>query len=119
MQPRDRTSLEDIAEQARIIQQYLFAYTLDSFICDTVRQDAVIRRFEILGEAASRLSETFRHAHSQVEWQVIRNMRNFLIHVYDAVDITIVWNTVQLDLAPLLLAVEQILAEETTSAGSD
>lgn len=118
MQPRDRVSLEDIAAQARIIQQYLLGYTHDSFLGDSVRQDAVIRRLEIIGEAANRLSVEFCQAHLQVEWRVISGMRNFLIHACDAVDIEIVWKTAQLDIAPLLLAVEQILAADTASTES-
>lgn len=116
MQPRDRVTLEDIAAQARTIQRYLLEYTHDSFIGDTVRQDAVIRRLEIIGEAANRLSVEFCQTHYQVEWRVISDMRNFLIHAYDAVDIEIVWKTAQLDIAPLLMAVEQILAADTESA---
>ena len=109
MQQRDRTSLQDIAVQVHTIQRYIAGYTCETFLADAVKQDAVIRRFEIIGEAATRLSEDFRAAHPEVDWRNIRNMRNFLIHVYDAVDMLIVWKTIELDLAPLLAAVEGML----------
>jgi uncharacterized protein with HEPN domain len=110
MKPRDRTSLQDIADQVHIIQQYLDGYTHDAFLNDLIRQDAVIRRFEIIGEAATRLSADFRDCHPEIPWQRIRAMRNFLSHVYDAVDLSLVWKTAQEDLPPLLIAVARVLA---------
>ncbi len=112
MKPRDRVSLQDIIEQIHTIQQYVAGYTEETFLRDAIRQDAVIRRFEIIGEAATRLSDEFRAAHPEVKWRDIRDMRHFLIHVYNAVDLTIVWKTVQADLTPLLVAVERILADD-------
>ena len=114
MKPRDRVSLQDIIEQIHTIQQYVEGYSLESFLSDTIRQDAVIRRFEIIGEAATRLSDDFRASHPEVNWLDIRDMRNFLSQADNAVDLTIVWKTVQEDLAPLLLTVERILAEDTS-----
>ncbi len=114
MKPRDRASLQDIVEQIHIIWQYLAGYTREAFLTDPIRQDAVIRRFEIIGEAATRLSGEFRAAHPEVEWRDIRDMRNFLIHVYNAVDMTIVWKTAQENLEPLLTAVEKMLSEDAS-----
>lgn len=116
MMPRDRTCLQDITVQIHTIQRYIEGYTRETFLRDPIRQDAVIRRFEIIGEAAARLSDDFRAAHPEVEWRDIRDMRNFLIHAGDAVDMAIVWKTVQEDLEPLLTAVEQMLAEDVSSA---
>ncbi len=115
MKPRDRSSLQDITEQVRIIQQYTAGYTYEEFLNDSKSQDAVIRRFEIIGEAATCLPDEFRSNHPEVDWQGIRNMRNFLIHVYHAVDMEIIWKTIQEDIGPLLNAVERILAKDTTS----
>ncbi|MEI7834534.1 MAG: DUF86 domain-containing protein [bacterium] len=112
MQPRDRVSLQDIVEQINTIQEYLVGQELEDFLQDTMRQDAVIRRFELIGEAATRLSDEFRTSHPEITWRTIRDMRNFLIHVYDSVDITIVWTTAHNDITPLLRAVEKMLGEE-------
>ena len=112
MLQRDRGSLLDILEQIRIIGEHLNGITLDTFLTDVLRQDAVLRRIEIIGEAATRLSSNFRDAHPEVEWRVIRDMRNFLIHVYDMVNYNKVWETVQNDLEPLKQAVEKILEDE-------
>jgi len=112
VKPRDRTSLLDIIEQIHTIQRYVAGYTREIFLDDPVMQDAVIRRFEIIGEAATLLTDEFRALHPEVNWRDIRDMRNFLIHVYDAVDMMIVWKTTQEDLHPLQAAVEKILAED-------
>lgn len=117
MQPRDRTSLLDIIDQIQIIRSHLTGITYEDFMSDVLRQDAVTRRIEIIGEAATRLSSAFRDAHPEVEWRDIRDMRNFLIHVYDQIDYEKVWDTVQQDLTPLLTAVERILAEDAASSG--
>lgn len=92
--------------------------THEAFLADMLRQDAVMRRIEVIGEASTRLSNEFRNAHPEVEWRDIRDMRNFLIHVYDQVDYDKVWDTVQQDLTPLLTFVERIIAEDVASSGS-
>ena len=66
-----------------------------------MRQDAVIRQFEIIGEAASRISKDFLEQHSDFPIKEAIEMRNFLIHGYDEVDIKVVWKTLQEDI-PLL-----------------
>ena len=113
MLPRDRASLLDILEQIRVIGTHMHGVTREAFLTDVLRQDAVMRRIEVIGEAATRLSSAFRDAHPQVEWRDIRDMRNFLIHVYDMVNYNKVWETIQQDLAPLKNAVEAILAADT------
>jgi uncharacterized protein with HEPN domain len=111
MQPRDHASLLDIAKQVHAIQGYLAGVTRETFLNDTMRQDAVIRRFEIMGEAANRLSPALRDAHPEVPWRLMRDMRHFISHAYDKVDAETIWDTAGTDIAPLLEAVERILNE--------
>ena len=81
---------------------YMEGCTLESFTGDTKLQDAVIRRLEIIGEAARRVSEETRAVHPNLPWRQMIGMRNQVIHMYDGVDIDVVWATVQEDLPPLL-----------------
>jgi uncharacterized protein with HEPN domain len=106
--------LLDILEHIRVIGEHLQGVTHEAFMGDVLRQDAVLRRIEVIGEAATRLSPELRAAHPEVPWQQIRDMRNFLIHVYDQVNCDRVWDTVQQDLAPLRQAVEEMLATPHT-----
>lgn len=64
---------------------------------------------EIVGEAASRPSEAFRAEHPELPWKAIVAMRNRLVHAYFDIDREIVWNTVAMDLPPLITAVETLL----------
>jgi uncharacterized protein with HEPN domain len=67
-----------------------------------MRYSAVIREFEIIGEAVGKLSATLKQACPEVPWQDIKDFRNLLIHEYFGVDLEIVWNTIQ-DELPILM----------------
>ena len=103
---RDPQYLLDIVEAAKLARSYVVGKTQDEFLQDTFCQDAVIRRLEIIGEAARRLSRTARIALPELTWNAMIGMRNLLIHEYDGVDLNIVWDTVQKDLPTLIKAIE-------------
>lgn len=74
---------------------------------------ALAWRLSVIGEAAARLSSTTREQHATIPWTRIVGMRNRLIHGYDAIDLEIVWQTVHVDLPPLVADLERILAPTT------
>jgi len=76
---------------------------------DRLLQLALTRLLEVLGEAAWRVSTTWREAHPEVPWGAIIGMRNRLIHAYDNVDLALVWSTVQDDVPRLVQALERIV----------
>jgi uncharacterized protein with HEPN domain len=78
---------------------------------------AVVRGLEIIGEAASQVSEATRQACPDIPWPLIVGMRHRLIHAYFDVDLDRVWDTVMLDLPPLIMALERVLGTEKTHAG--
>ncbi|WP_295187971.1 HepT-like ribonuclease domain-containing protein [Sediminibacterium sp.] len=69
----------------------LFGLTLEQFSADSKTVDAVIRNFEIIGEAANRLPEDFKEKHSDIDWHKIRGFRNRIVHDYFGIDYSIVW----------------------------
>ena len=89
--------------------EYLEKISYEEFVKDTVVQDAVIRRIEIIGEASNRISDQSRNKYSQMPWVEMKGMRNLLIHEYDEIDLKEVWNTVKNDLLPLIKEIEKIL----------
>ncbi len=107
---RDKEYLLDILEAAKLALAYVDKKSKEEFFNDTQCQDAVIRRLEIIGEAAARrISEEMRAAYPDLPWSDMIGMRNVIIHEYDDVDLVIVWETVHNDLPPLIDALEKIL----------
>lgn len=60
-------------------------------MADSKTVDAVIRNFEIIGEAANRLSDEFKDKYPSIDWHKIRGFRNRIVHDYAGVDVNIVW----------------------------
>jgi uncharacterized protein with HEPN domain len=106
---RDREYLLDILESARLVCGYLRDKTEQEFLDDVQCQDSVIRRLEVIGEAARRISDEGRAALPDLPWKAMIGMRNVMIHGYDDVDLAVVWNTVKDDLPKLVEALERSL----------
>ncbi len=88
------------------------AYTYDgkeAFMRTPMIQDAVIRNFEIIGEATKRLSPELRSAYSDVPWQQMAGLRDVLIHDYLKVNLNLVWQIIEQNLPILKPKVEAIL----------
>jgi uncharacterized protein with HEPN domain len=96
--------LADILESGLAIQSYVQGIEFKGFADDRMRYSAVIRKFEIIGEAVGKLPEDIKAKHPNVPWREIKDFRNMLIHEYFGVDLRIVWNAIHQDL-PLLLDV--------------
>jgi uncharacterized protein with HEPN domain len=83
--------VEDIIESANKILEYTSNLSFQEFTTDSKTIDAVIRNFEIIGEAANRLPEDFKEIHSNIDWHRIRGFRNRIVHDYFGIDYSIVW----------------------------
>ncbi|MFZ2445268.1 MAG: DUF86 domain-containing protein [Syntrophobacteraceae bacterium] len=89
----------------------IVAYTRDgrdAFMADPKTQDAVVRNFEVIGEASKRLPTEFTTAYPQVPWRRMAGFRDILIHAYDRVDMDEIWNIIDQHLPQLLSAIEDI-----------
>jgi len=109
---RDDTYLVDILESAKIALDYVFDKDWDAFYEILQVQDAVVRRIEIIGEAARRISLETRDKYPQIPWREMTSMRNLVIHEYDVVDIKQVWDTVQNKLPLLIEELSKIVPTE-------
>jgi len=101
----------DILESGEAIKNYVEGIDFRDFTQDRMRYSAVIREFEIIGEAVGKLSDTLKQAFPEVPWQDIKDFRNLLIHEYFGVDLEIVWNTIQDELPILIATVREIEKE--------
>ncbi len=99
---RDETYLLDVLESAKIALDYDFDKTWDQFYGDMQCQDSVVRRIEIIGEAARCVSQETRDKYPQIPWREMTSMRNLVIHEYDVVDINQVWDTARKKLPALI-----------------
>lgn len=106
---RDRAHLLDILEAARLAVAYLEGLSEEEFLADSQRQDSAIRRLEIIGEAARRVSSETQADHPEIPWSAMIGMRNILIHRYDDVDLSLVFRTVRTDLARLIAVLEPLV----------
>ena len=83
----------------------------EPFLQDAKTQDAVIRNFEIIGEAAKRVSQGTQSRAPKIPRERIAGFRDVLIHQYAGVDLTEVWKRVEQDLLPLLRHLRALLSE--------
>jgi uncharacterized protein with HEPN domain len=106
---RDAANLLDILQSAVKAVEYTEGVHVDEFLKNTIIQDAVIRRMEIIGEAARRISQDCKNKYPDLPWKEMTSMRNLLIHEYDDVDGEEVWLTVKNDLPKLISALQIIV----------
>jgi uncharacterized protein with HEPN domain len=83
----------------RKIKSYTAGLEEEGFLKSSIVQDAVIRNFEIIGEATKKLDDDLRLKYPEIEWKKISGMRDKLIHDYIGVDLWAVWNVVE-DILP-------------------
>lgn len=109
MTPRDRASLIDIVNAARLAQSFVQDTTWASFAADVKTQSAVLYQIAIMGEAVKRLSPEVREQHPEIDWRAMAGMRDKLIHDYEGVDVERVWLVLQSNLPELLQTITAIL----------
>lgn len=114
MSKRDNLLLvQDMLDSANKIQEYTFGFTLNDFIEDDKTIDAVVRNFEIIGEAATRIHLDFQVENAQIPWNKLKGYRNRLIHEYFGVDYQIVWDVISDDLSALIKELKNLIEDKT------
>jgi uncharacterized protein with HEPN domain len=98
----------DIKEAIEAVFAYTQHITFDDFKLDRMRYSAVIREFELIGEAVGNLADSVKENYPHIAWQDIKDFRNLLIHEYFGVDLEIVWNVIRGDLPSLYETIEKI-----------
>jgi uncharacterized protein with HEPN domain len=101
--------LEDMLDSALKIKRYTNSLNYESFIEDEKTIDAVIRNFEIIGEAANRIGDDFRITNPMIEWDRMRGLRNRIVHDYFGIDYEIVWEIIETDLDQLIDQIQSLL----------
>ncbi|TVQ64893.1 MAG: DUF86 domain-containing protein [Balneolaceae bacterium] len=101
--------LQDIMESIGHIQQFLEGVSEEEFYKNVEKQDAVLRRLEIIGEAVKHLPDEIRESYSDVPWRQIAGMRDMIIHEYFGVTLEMVWIVATEDILDLKIKIEEII----------
>jgi len=111
---RVRDYLEHIAQAIANIREYTAGMDAAAYLADRKTQDAVVRNFEVIGEACNNLVKRhpeYATSHTEIPWNFAYEMRNALAHGYFKVDHHIVWRTIEVDLPALAKAVHAALSQ--------
>lgn len=106
---KDRIRIQHMLDAAERIVSFTDGISKEQFLKDEKLNLAVIRLFEILGEAANNISDELREEYHDVPWHEIAGIRNRLIHGYFDVDLNIVWQIIRQDIGPLISNLKYIL----------
>jgi uncharacterized protein with HEPN domain len=106
-----RLYFKDILAAISSIEAFVSEVDFASFQADDKTSSAVVRKFEIIGEASKNIPEDMRAAHPEIPWREMGRMRDRLIHTYFGVDHHLVWQTIHDDLPELKTAIRKMLDE--------
>lgn len=104
--------LEDILESSNNIQNYAGNLSYQELIADRMRLDAIVRNFEIIGEASGKIPQDIQEKYSFIEWRKIADFRNVLAHEYFGIDLEIMWQIIKEKLPELQKGIKSILEQE-------
>ncbi|ACK65897.1 protein of unknown function DUF86 [Rippkaea orientalis PCC 8801] len=108
----DLAVLLDIYHAITLIFQYSHNVSYQELEANQEKQDAILRRITIIGEATKRLSPEFRQEHPSIPWKEIAGMRDIISHKYDEVDLAEVWTVIQINLPTLHNYIVTLLPEK-------
>jgi uncharacterized protein with HEPN domain len=108
----DRVSLVDMLIYAEEAIEILGETSLNAMVGDRVMQLALQKLVETVGEAARRVSQQTQEQHPGIAWREIIGMRNRLAHVYDRVDLKVLWDVIVNDLPRLVEQLEEIVGRD-------
>lgn len=101
--------LSHILESIRKINIISDGLSYGEYLEDWIKQDAIIRNFEIIGEASKQIDDKLKEQYPEIPWKYASGMRNYLVHEYFNVDYDEVWKTLTQDLPLLKTQIELVL----------
>lgn len=115
MRKDDLVRLKHMADAAREAISFAKGRSRADLDTDRMLVLSLVKEIEIIGEAASKVSQETRNALPDIPWVDLTGMRHRLIHAYFDINVEIVWQTIVQDLPPLLSALERVLQEDSSN----
>lgn len=103
--------LKDIILAMESVERFVEAMSIEELTQDDRTSSAVIRKFEIIGEATKHIPEGLKEKHPEIPWKRMAGMRDRLIHAYFGIDYKLVWDAIKLEIPELIPKLQAILAE--------
>ncbi|MEX2017217.1 MAG: DUF86 domain-containing protein [Candidatus Pacearchaeota archaeon] len=108
--------IQDILENINDIESFSKGLSKNNLISDKLKQKAIIRSLEVIGEAVKNIPISLREKYHNVEWNKISGMRDVIIHGYFRVDLDAIWNVIKNDMPKLKKQIEKIEKELTSKS---
>lgn len=106
---REIAILKELIVDIEFIETYIKDLNDDTFLRDSKTKDAVLTRLMVIGEYGSRVDDSVKNRFKEIEWQQIKQARNYYAHVYRGIDWILVWNVTQRDIPNLKIQIEHII----------
>lgn len=105
--------LEDILTSMLRISEYIASLTIDEFKQNQMVVDAVVRNFEIIGEASKNLPEDIKVKYPEIPWSKMYGLRNLISHQYFGIDFEMIWEIVKSNLPDNINELRKVVAIES------
>ena len=107
----DKERILHILDAIKNIEDFTKDLSYDEYLDDFKLRLAVVKLFEIIGEAVSAISAEIQEENPDMEWAVVKSVRNVLVHEYFGIDYKVIWNSIQENLPTLKKHLQGILLE--------
>ena len=105
----DKARLNHILDAINAIEEYTTGVSFEDFTQSSEKTFATVKQFEIIGEAANRISDETRNLDKEIEWSKIIGLRNILIHDYYIIDHSIIWEIIEDELIKLKTQIKKLI----------
>lgn len=101
--------LTDILEAMSAIEEFVEGIDFETFVNDDMRSSAIIRKFEIIGEAAKSIPDDVKQRYPEIPWREMAGFRDKLIHLYFGIKYELVWETIKVRIPQVKPMIQKIL----------